>query len=299
MMSKIVNSHVFQETKRFTGKSSARVLFDWAASMLMLAGMILVIVLANGCGDNIRPPMEGGDDDGTVFPTDDGPDAGIPPEVQDPGDAGQDAGTTDGQETPDGATDPTGPTVPEAPPTVSVIPLPTTALANGMLTAYRFVLTAPAESDVTFRKLSFAIEFDSDGQVVQAVAPRLREVGSATNLSASIDSQATLAVHCGDDGGRDVCHRVVLDEAFTVAAGTSRTLDLRVSVNADFSAGDTMTTSLYRDAAAADEGVLTGTGLETAIKDGIEDGLLWSNDGVWFYNGHDVIGTPVAQTLTR
>lgn len=46
------------------------------------------------------------------------------------------------------------------------------------------------------------------------------------------------------------------------------------------------------------EGPLVGTGFSTVISGGYEDGLLWSNDGTWFYNGHTVAGTPFAQTLT-
>lgn len=194
----------------------------------------------------------------------------------------------------------TGPTVPMSAPVISAAALPTAVLTNGIQTALRLTITAPAESDVAFRKLSFAIDLDAADLSAHVVSPRLRRVGEGTDLPASHDAQDTgTPALCGSGEAAGSCYRVVLDAPLWIAAGTSVTLDLRVSVGGILTEGDSMTTRLHRDIDAAQEGLLVGSGLSTAIKDAGDDGLLWSNDGAWFYNGHAIVGTPWGHTLAR
>lgn len=203
--------------------------------------------------------------------------------------------------TPPDASDPTGPSVPMAAPTVSLASLPTTTLSTGTQVAYRLIVTADASADVQLKKLSFALSIASANPSVYVSNPHLRIVGQGTDVPATADMYDTFRPwHCGDEFSTlGSCVRIVLDDPVAIEAGTSVTLELRVTVNGQLSSGDSLTTSLFRDASGLQEGPLAGARLDTVIKDGSEDGFLWSNDDVWFYDGHDVRGTPVAQTMNR
>lgn len=195
-------------------------------------------------------------------------------------------------------TDPQGPTVPMAAPYLSAASLPTNVLTLGTNIAARITVTADAASDVQIRKLSFLVTHPSavPGDVSNL---RLRIVGTGNDLPADRDVAYVANGHCGGGDVSYVCFRVVLDQPLTVAAGTSVTLDVRVDVTGTLSEGDSLTTALALDVSAPQEGTLVGTGLATSIEGGDEDGMLWSNDAAWFYNGHDLPGTRFAHTLVR
>ena len=199
-------------------------------------------------------------------------------------------------------TDPEGPAVPMAAPYVSAASLPSYLLLNGTQVLYRMTFTAPAASDVLVKKLSFAVGVvNGYPPGVALYAPGVRVVGEGSDLPAvaSISDAYTESV-CGfSTSPANRCVSIVLALPLIVEAGTSVTIDFRMTSAATWADGDSVTTSLARDAAGANEGVLVSDGLDAAIDGGGMDGLLWSNDDVWFYNGHDVIGTPFATTLTR
>lgn len=230
------------------------------------------------CGDEGDTDVEDGDT--TVVVTDD-EDAEPEPEPE---------------QQPEPETWPEGPIVPMAAPYLSSASLPTASLTAGTVVALRVTVTARAEADVVVRKLTFGIGIDGAFEVA---SPKLRIVGMGSDL-ASESVIRTGASLCGlPDTSGYRCASVALMDDLVVAAGTSVTLDLRLNVYGPLTSGDSLTTSVARDVQGPQEGPLVGIGLAASIKDGNEDGVLWSNDGVWFYNAHSIAGIPWAHTLAR
>ncbi|HJV32805.1 MAG TPA: hypothetical protein VJ694_02140, partial [Patescibacteria group bacterium] len=247
-------------------------------SYLSSLGFMIVFALAcasSGCvtvENDVHVDCGGDDDGGTTVVV-----VTIPPdEVQ-----------------PTEPTDPQGPAVPKAAPYVSAAPLPSYLLLNGTQIFYRTTFTAPVESDVLVKKLSFAVGVvNGYPPGVALYAPGVRVVGEGSDLPgvASISDAYTESV-CGfSTSPANRCVSLVLASPLIIEAGTSVTVDFRMTSAATWSDGDSVTTSLARDAAGGEEGILVGEGLDAAIGGG-KEGLLWSNDDVWFYDGHDVIGT--------
>lgn len=193
-----------------------------------------------------------------------------------------------------------GPSVPMAAPTVSHSSVPTNVLTVGTNIAYRMTITAPVASDVLIKKLSFSFYVASSGDpsVANLYNARLRVLGSSMPLGGWTD----VLWYSGDCGFAATwthrCVRVFLDQPLAIDAGTSVTVDLLIDFSGAPTAGDMLAIGAAMDGYGHQEGPLTG-GPAPHISGGYEDSMLWSDDGLWWYNGHSVNwGAPFAQTLT-
>ncbi len=190
------------------------------------------------------------------------------------------------------------PLVPINPPRVSAAPVPTNVLTNGMVAVHRETIVAPAGSDVMLKKLSYTINVSaSNPSAISLDSANLRVVGDGFSLGGWSD----VLWYSGDCGFTATwstrCARVILEQPLVIPAGTSVTVELRLNVSGPLAIGDAITTGADMDPWGHQEGPL---GAGPYIESGVEDGVLWSNDGLWWYNGHSVDwGTPFAQTLTR
>lgn len=191
---------------------------------------------------------------------------------------------------------------PKTAPTVSLTPLPSTVLTTGTATYYRFVVTAGSTGDVSLKKVSFRTV--ATNPAVALSAPAVREVGTGSDIPATA-AITTSGSDCGfsaDAAKR--CVRVVFSAEQVIAAGTSKTYDLRMT-GGGFASGDGVSTQLLGDAAAAN-GLLSGSAPATGIA-GTPYDFLWSDNSAvphgettsdW-WNGYYAVGLPGgAQTLT-
>ncbi len=254
-------------------------------SFLSALGFIAVMAIAcatSGCGDNLQKEMpDAGSPDGTTVAR---PDAAPTPDA-----------------TPD-AMDPTGPSVSQDAPIVNAIPLPATTLSDfGTPMIHRMVITAPAGADALVKKLSYEVDLaTAHPESFSTYVPRLRIVGSPDDLPERTNDVDWIG---GGDCGfvsnaSKRCVMIVLDAPLAIPAGTCVTLDFSLQIAGFFASGDTVTTTPVIDAADR-QGPIHGAGIQTSIG-GIMDGALWSNDGLWFYNGHSIVwNQPLAETLTR
>lgn len=139
---------------------------------------------------------------------------------------------------------PDGPLVPHAAPTVSAASLPTTTLPNaGTVIVRRMTITARAEADVQVKKLSYQDSISTaDPSGVSLLSPGLRRVGEGTDLPGVSHVEWGGGVDCGFvSSWSNRCIRIVLDEPLMIAAGTSVTVELRLTMSAAFTSGDSLT----------------------------------------------------------
>ncbi len=192
-----------------------------------------------------------------------------------------------------------GPSVQRNAPYVTAVPLPTTVLVNsGTIIAHRMTITAPSTSDVLVMKLSYASNVSSaNPNATSLYNARVRVVGDAIGLGGWSD-----VLWYGGDCAfaatwSNRCVRVFLEQPLRIAAGTSVTIELEMDISGALVSGDSLTTGASMDTYGNDEGPLVG---QYYISGAPETSMLWSNDGLWWYNGHSVNwGTPFAQTLVR
>lgn len=189
-----------------------------------------------------------------------------------------------------------GSSVPMAPPSVSAAPPLDFVLHNGTVVATSIRISAASGSDVLVKKLSFAMSVSTaNPSAIDLIGAHLRVRSEALPLGGWSD-----VLWYGGDCGftatwANRCVRIVLDEPLRINAGNVVTLDLRVTVSGSLVSGDALTTGASMDTYGHQEGPLT---FGPFISGGYEDSMLWSNDGLWWYNGNSVNwGTPFAHTL--
>ena len=130
-------------------------------------------------------------------------------------------------------------------PTVSLIPLPSTALFNGVQAVQRFAVTADAAENVSLSKVSFETDlFDGGGVPIAIASPAIRTVGAFADIPATA-SVAFVA-------GATVRVEIVFDDEQVIAAGTSVTYDLRVMVTGADGSGEALFTMLLGDDGSTD-----------------------------------------------
>ncbi len=203
-------------------------------------------------------------------------------------------------------------------PTLSPASLPTTVLTNGGgIVAARFTLTADASENVSFKKVSFKVANTTSGDTT--ANPALREVGQGSNIaSASATVQTDGTTNCGFAASALVkCVTIVFSSEQVVAAGTSKTYELRLDTTG-FASGEAMSSTLLGDSVDAVGALLNAAGPQTGVDDSVHASansgtynFLWSDNNQIPHN--DTIGGSTdwtngnlvkvlpgdAQTLTR
>ncbi|MEY4744198.1 MAG: hypothetical protein RL272_143, partial [Candidatus Parcubacteria bacterium] len=126
-------------------------------------------------------------------------------------------------------------------PTVSIVALPSTTLTDGTVVVARFTVSADAAEQVALKKLTFNVTKTST--IVANTANAVREVGQGSDLAATVTNSA----NCAGTGTNCVIGVVFTSEQ-VVAAGTSKTYELRAAVTGT-AASNTMSTVLANDSA--------------------------------------------------
>lgn len=261
-------------------------------SFLSSIGTIVAFALAcasSGCADP-EPDFGTWTESGDEVLSPEAPDAGAPsPDAEIPSEPDAAPETDAGTPVPDAPPC----CAPTNPPIFSIAALPTSALTGGTNVVHRLIVTALNE-DVYLKKLTFSVCSTSPSGEINS--PALREVGMGSDLSGVADVTLDPA-GCG--AGNSLYRvRVALDAPYAIAADQSRTLDLRLTVQA-FQSGESITTGVRQDFTGPACGTLTGTCAEVGIA-GTAQNLIWSHDLATWHNGASIDWDPAgAQTLTR
>jgi hypothetical protein len=174
-----------------------------------------------------------------------------------------------------------------SPPVVSQLPLPTSVMNDGTNILARVTYTA-TEEDVFLKKLSFPVSrmyLPLPGMS----NPAIRVVGSGTDLPAAsaVVQDGSPGCGYGPTGPSIACIKFVFDDELGVAAGTSVTMEVRVTLTGV--TDSSITTCLPFDLQPA-SGPLTGSGTDTEIDDlplvNRTYHTVWTNDLVTYRNGY-------------
>jgi hypothetical protein len=175
-------------------------------------------------------------------------------------------------------------------PTVSVVALPSTTLNDGTMVLSRFTVSADAAGDVALKKVSFN---STKTTALGITAAALREVGQGSDIAGT----STLHANCAATTGSACVISLVFNSEQTVAAGTSKTYELRATVTAT-AASHSIQTVINNDSALV-TGELDNNATATALALGIDDydgtaadasyNFLWSDGSAIPHN--DVVAT--------
>jgi hypothetical protein len=183
-------------------------------------------------------------------------------------------------------------------PTVSLVSLPGTTLSNTSLVALRFTVSADAAGDVALKKLSFESSVSLAGAGTTVAIDGLRRVGDGSNLGADsyIDGNVTADACNGNDA--TCIGQILLDNEEVIAAGTSRTYDLRLTIGGTaVSSGDTISTKLLGDSALATGELDALGGTQADAEDIGIDNIVNGADAIYYFLWSDVSAVPHNDTV--
>ncbi len=148
-------------------------------------------------------------------------------------------------------------------PTVSLAALPTSTLSNGTQVMSRFTVTADAAQQVSLKSVAFELNLNNvSGTALAVTAPAIREVGQGSDLSASTTSAV---LNC--TGSATCSFPMTFTNEQTIAAGTSKTYELRATIAGADASGESISSKLLGDSAQ-----VTGE-LDSAAAAGANNGI--------------------------
>lgn len=155
-------------------------------------------------------------------------------------------------------------------PTVSLVGLPTTVLANGVQTVMRFTVSANASGDVAMKGLAFEVINATSAGAIDLGDSGVRRVGSPSFIPES----SAIRPICTSRGTCVVTVRFQNEEV--LAAGTSRTYELRLRV-ANTKAGDAISTRLLADTGYGRGSLTENNTNNSYFVGGTQSNFTWSD----------------------
>lgn len=132
-------------------------------------------------------------------------------------------------------------------PTLAMLNLPVTSLANGTATLYRFSITADGNGDVMFKGITPTMTLNDAAGADLAIT-----AGTVVLYDITTGETALNAV------GVNASAFIAADNAVTIAKGTTRTFEIRGTV-AGVATGDSINVKITKDTSADLDGVAAGT----------------------------------------
>lgn len=159
-------------------------------------------------------------------------------------------------------------------PTVSLASLTSTVLTNGTVPIFRFTAAADPAEQVSLKKITFQANISDGGGTALALSgvgadSSVREVGQGSDIA----GQASFS---GCSGSGTCTIKIAFANEQSIAAGSSKTYDLRVYVNGADRVGESISASILGDA-ADDTGTLTGADPNTKVAGTAYD-FIWSDN---------------------
>ncbi len=169
-------------------------------------------------------------------------------------------------------------------PTVSLASLPTSTLSNGTQVISRFTVTADAAQQISLKTVSFELNLNNvSGTALSVTSPAVREVGQGSDLSASTTSAI---LNC--TGSATCSFPITFTNEQTIAAGSSKTYELRATIAGADTSGESISTKLLSDTAQVTGEIDSAAGAGAA--NGIDDhdgsaadgayNFIWSDNSV-------------------
>ena len=171
-------------------------------------------------------------------------------------------------------------------PTVSLASLPTSTLSNGTQVMSRFTVTADSAQQLSLKTIVFELNLNNVGSALSVATTtdsNVREVGQGSNITGSATTSGTCST--STSGTCDVL--VTFANEQSIAAGTSKTYELRLTVAGADSSGESIGSKLLGDTAIATN-FLTGSG--SAIN-GTAYNFIWSDNSSIPHSETDVTGS--------
>lgn len=164
-------------------------------------------------------------------------------------------------------------------PTVSVAALPTTTLTAGTMVLGRITVTADSAEQVSLKSLIWNLTKSDGTNVITNGGGQsgVREVGQGSHISGT----AVLSGQCSGNATNTACTaQSIFSSEQTIAAGTSKTYELVLTVGGSPTSGDSISTSV-----ATDSALVTGelAAVSGNAGDGIDD-LDGTDPGTATYN---------------
>ncbi len=164
-------------------------------------------------------------------------------------------------------------------PTVSLITLPSTFLVNGEVVAMRFNVAANGSADVSLKSLTVGVQKDANVGLAptgDSEHTTIRLGGDATNLA----GQSAATADCAAAAGSTCTIRTLFNDEEVIAAGTSRTYDVRLNVLGTLATSNSVSSQLLDDGV-----VLTGTLTADSTSDqasvaGTAVNFAWSDNSI-------------------
>ncbi len=134
-------------------------------------------------------------------------------------------------------------------PTITMMALPSAVLTNGTIVVSRFVITADAAEQIALKKITLTgITNDNGGTDVTltAAGSSIRELNVGTDIGATIglDTAGTFGATCTNATTATCGIHIHFTTEQTIAAGSSKTYEVRIPVTGADTAGDSLTTNL-------------------------------------------------------
>lgn len=160
-------------------------------------------------------------------------------------------------------------------PTITLVSLPQTVLSTGSQAIMRFTVSADAAGDVSFKHIQVAIGKSLAPTLATTADANIRRVGDSTNLAGTTALSSAL----GSTGAATGTLDILLTNEEVVAAGTSRTYDVRLTISGSPASGDNVSSSLNGDGTTAptETGVITTPGAGLVSVAGNARNFVWSD----------------------
>jgi hypothetical protein len=173
-------------------------------------------------------------------------------------------------------------------PTVSLVALPSTTLIAGGNVVLRFTVSADASENVSLKGLTAQVSNGTAGGTITNINPgdsAVRRVGDSSNLAGTSSLTACAA-------GATCTLTMQLANEEVIAAGTSRTYEIRVNAGSPITYGDSITANLLGDTNLATGTLAAGDANHALTVGGTTSDFVWSDNSST--NHSDAVGSSSA-----
>ncbi len=162
-------------------------------------------------------------------------------------------------------------------PSVSAISLPSTVLTAGDVVAARFSVTAGLSGDMAVKTMTVDLQKPFAAAIAvtgDSAHSSIREYGSGTLIA----GHSTASAGCAANAGTFCQIRTMFDSELGIAAGSSKTLDVRVNVSGSLVSGDSLSAIVDGDTQAVSGPLTAGSFADSVKVNGTDVSFSWSDE---------------------
>ncbi len=162
-------------------------------------------------------------------------------------------------------------------PTAALTALPTTVLAAGDQVIMRVTVAANAAADVSLKAVTVNVSKSNEvgiNPTGDSSHGTIRVLGGSTNLA----GHSTASAGCAAAAGTACTLRTAFDTEEVIAAGTSKTYDVLVTVGGTVATGDSISSELDGDSTLLTGGLATGSQPDQVKVNAADVDFAWSDN---------------------